>query len=456
MKKLIYTLIFILLAALPAAAQRASQAQTPDSTQTTKGHMKKTPEWDPSFKANGSIIVHYDSYDAHKNKVRLSARVYWHDAEDTKKQILLSCHPTVTSNSEVPTGSNPIDGDTQLMCSESGDAYLMVCPDYCGYGSSAHLQHPYLINDITARNCLDALLPAITAARANGVVFQNNPNGNGSDRYELNIVGYSQGGATALACAKLIDGDACPDEIRKYFSLRQTCCGDGPYSIKQTLETYRDWGDPMRPDGGLDLSYPSVLPLIVMAAKEAYNDGCMRTVEIKDFFSQEFLDTGILGDLKSKDLTTSQLNTKIYQAMPRRRAVDILSRNIIHADGTFNTTTKEYKCFNRAMELAELCTGWTPKHPITFFHLPNDDVVPYTNVSKGIFGPNGIGTTCKGKVSMPNIDDVWSDVDGPVVIGNNMDNPDWDTMVHDVGGEYFYVSYMFGYTLREKDHWYQW
>lgn len=460
MKRLIYSLAFMMLAALPSAAQKVEGVQengvteVPYSAKANYTQKRKTPSWNPNFVPDGSVTIYYDSYDVHKNKVRMSAKVFWNDIDDKKKHILLSCHPTVTNSVEAPSGSRPIDAGVERMTSED-DSYLVVCPDYCGYGISSHLQHPYLINDVTACNCLDALLPAIQAARDRGVKFENTPDGNGNDRYELNIVGYSQGGATALACAKLIDSDACPEEISKNFRIRQTCCGDGPYSIKETLNTYVEWGDPKRPDGGKDIAYPSVLPLIVQAAKEAYSEGCMRTVEVEDFFTPEFLATGIMADLQSKNLSTAQLNTKIERLMPHRRPVDILSRKILNEDGTFNTETKEYKCFARAMELADLCTGWVPKHDITFFHLPSDDVVPYTNVSKGIMGANGIGKT-SDKVKFVDHETAWSDADNLVALAQGMTNPDWSTMVHDVGGQYFYVSYMYGYKLRVKDYFWTW
>ncbi len=416
-----------------------------------------------------SFVFYYDSYDGQKNKVKLSCKVYYENKAKPIKHILLSCHPTTTSNETVPTGPRPLDSGVSRMCGADDDSYIMISPDYCGYGISSHHQHPYLIHDVTARNCLDALLPAIQASIDNGLTFRNNgENMNGKayvdallqgriPKFSLEIVGYSQGGATALACAKLLDGDACPDELQKGFVLHHTCCGDGPYSIFHTMKQYMEWGKPTRPDGGLDLEYPCVLPLIVAAAKEAYNDGCMRTVEVEDYFNPEFLATGILDDLKTKNVGTNALNTKAEQAMPRRRPVDILSRKIITEEGEFNTETKEYKCLMRAMELADLCTGWEPKHSITFYHIPADKVVPYVNYSEGIMGQNGIGTLYRNTGLIRYISPQYGMNDCPhaavaAMTDSDIDLvPDWDKVRHDNGGKYFFLAFIFSPHVRSLD-----
>ncbi len=406
--------------------------------------------WNPNF-----VIFYYDSYDANKNKVRLSGKAYYRlavgDTWNTpKKHILLACHPTVTDNYTTPTGEKPVDGDVSRMVTEDNNSTIVISPDYCGYGVSSHLQHPYLIHDVTARNCYDALLPAIEALKAVGVTFTNSPDGSGNDRYELRIIGYSQGGATALACAKYYDSDACPEKITKYFNLRETCCGDGPYSIYETLNQYLEWGDPKRADGGKDLEYACVIPLILSAAKTAYDDGCMRTVEVEDYLSPEFIATGIIEYIKTKNVSTPVLGKKISQSMKRLRPVDVMSRKIINEDGTFNTSTKEYKCFMRVMELADLCSGWEPKHDIYFYHIESDGVVPYVNYSKGIMGENGIGRKYPEKVHYVDYKDAWSSTDTYLALISNTVLPDWDTMKHDRGGVYFYMSYLFGYDLHSK------
>lgn len=443
----------MLLTVVPSVAQE---------TGNTSVKSRKRASLNPDFKAK-SFIFYYDSYDGQKNKAILTCKVYYTDINTPIRNIILSCHPTATTNYFVPSGPKPLDEDFSRMCTTNQDSYMMICPDYCGYGVSSHLQHPYLVHDVTARNCFDALIPAVKAAIGRGLAFVDNKDrkldaeayinqirAGQISKLPIEIAGYSQGGATALACAKLFDSETCPEDIHKCFKLLQTVCGDGPYSTIETINQYMEWGDPNRPDGGLDLAYPCVFPLIIAAAKEANNDGCMRTVNVEDYFNEEFLNTGILGDLMTKNIDTDILNAKIKGKILRLRPVDILSSNIIDKDGSFKKDSKEYKCLMRAMELADLCTGWQPKHTIKFYHIKSDNVVPYVNYSKGIMGEKGIGKLYPDYVRYYTPTECWGGVETSLIaaVKDEFDwFPDWDTMSHTSGGNYFYASYMFGQYL---------
>lgn len=456
----------MLMATMPLAAQQVEDEAQGDSlelnTESSYGDTgtskrpgkKKSPNgfWDTVsdfFQKDHNYHAYtftYQSIDANKNPITLSAKAYldsyWGDVD----HIILSCHPTVTSNSEVPTGANPVDGDIRRMCGETGSGYMVVCPDYCGYGVSSYAQHPYLIHDVTARNCVDAVVEAVRILKEKkewhcwGLIYDDYEL---KDGYDTQIVGYSQGGATALACAKYLESAACPKEIKDKVKYSRTTCGDGPYSIRATLDQYIKWGQAEK-----DLEYPCVLPLIISAAKEAYKDGCMKTVEVKDFFNNDFLEkTGILAMLSSKVTTTSDINARIKAKWDGGlRPADILSRAIVNSNGTYNTSTLEYKCLQRAMDLAELASGWVPQHTITFFHLENDGVVPYNNY---IAVQNGIGK------NNPNVkyltekelqeNNKWTDRTYFAFLSwyKNVPRDESQKLDHASGGLYFYIAYMF-------------
>lgn len=391
-------------------------------------------------------FISYMSLDGKKNPIRLSAIVYTraesHDYYFDK--LLLNCHPTVTSLFEAPSGGKPVDGDIKRIVD---DNYMVVCPDYCGYGISAYKQHPYLIHDVTARNCVDA---AMAAKEFGKVLIGEIPSS-----FATFIVGYSQGGATALASAKYLESDACPESYKTELNLSKTVCGDGPYSTVATVNKYLEWGKQ-----GKNLEYPCVLPLIVAAAKEAYGEGCMRTVDVEKFFSQEFLDTKVFEMLQNKSLTTVDLNKKIKEQMnDHLLPTDVFSDSIINKEtGEFNTTTNEYKCLMRAMETNELAKGWEPKHPITFFHLENDGVVPYSNY-EAVIAADGIKYKKDGTVNS-NIRTVDTNafVDVPILALLASPLPwhyehseyldfaikvETEKLNHAIGGTYFYIMYLF-------------
>ena len=453
-----------MLAVMPASAQNdelAIKASIVDKagTDVSAQHPKTESAPDIVDKPYSERII-YESINAKGEKIYLSAMVYipspWDvpDSDVLISHIILNCHPTVTSNYEAPTGAGAIDKDINRICGvhDSWDLYtdsytMVVCPDYCGYGISSYEQHPYLIHDITAINCIDAVRAAIYLAAEKGRLSTKG--------YDTQIVGYSQGGATALACTKYLESDGCRQSLKDFINLRETVCGDGPYSAPATVGKYLEWGTPAEYGGeDRDLEYPCVLPLIVQAAKAAYDDGCMHTVEIEDFFSETFLSTGILDLLKTKVTNTNDLNNEIAKKMPRRRPVDVFSSNIINPDGTFNTTTNQYKCLMRALEMGDLTKGWEPQHPITFYHLPNDGVVPYANFEEA---KKGFGTN-KKHIRFIEAEDAhsasglitWFDL---ICSMQGISDPDFENTNHADGGTLFYVDFLFGDQIRKKDWW---
>lgn len=519
MKRLIYSLVLLMLTILPASAhaedmqgdsisneqfdamiQRCYEELQPqienieitelpgnDSIpQSGESNRRKTPSI--VYSTAGflrKIDITYNSIDGRKRPVRLSAKVYLPMGSYIYgliprvviSHVLLNCHPTVTSNFEAPTGLNPVDGDINRMVGEDDFEWMVVCPDYCGYGVSSYLQHPYLIHDITARNCIDATLAAITLIKTGDMDNYNSAFGGYvmEDEYTTDIVGYSQGGATALACTKYLEGNACSQDVKDMINLRQTTCGDGPYSAMATIEEYLKWGQDKK-----ELEYPCVLPLIVAAAKEAYNDGCMHSVEVEDYFTDQFLKTGILDYLRSKTTSTADLNSLIKDAMKGTPLlpVNVFSEKIIDkTTGKFNTTTNEYKCLIRAMEMADLTKGWEPHHPIYFFHLKNDGVVPFANyeairdhlqkdyptlveyvpveVAHNMidlghddnFFPSLTDITTGGQTYFLSFYDFSL---GFISAYKGMAFPDYDSFNHSTGGTLFYIDYMFGSKLRHN------
>lgn len=395
-----------------------------------------------------SFTIYYDSYDGQKNKVRLSARVYVPQSVSNIRHIILSCHPTVTENRAAPTGNAPLDGEISRMYFSYGEQTAVVCPDYCGYGVSAHLQHPYLISDVTARNCIDGLLAAIEDMETRGWISYGKWDAAlNRDFSDTSIVGYSQGGATALACAKYLESYLCPQWVKDRIKLWQTTCGDGPYSPLATVEQYLKWGMPKGDNKNLE--YACVLPLIVAAAKEAYGEGCMRTVKLEDYFSEAFSKAGIIDLIKTKSFDTDVLDKKISEAMDtHKRPVDVFSDKIINPDdGTFNTTTKEYKCLMRALKMADLTVGWTPTHPIQFFHFKSDRTVPYCNFEK-IFEEGHIGYN-NSKVTKVDIKDAYNALWDQEKKEAEIDKVDLDNCNHGDGGTVFYTTYMFTSKVRK-------
>ncbi|MCQ2266335.1 MAG: hypothetical protein MJZ40_01320 [Bacteroidaceae bacterium] len=291
---------------------------------------------------------------------------------------VLSCHPTVTSTAEAPSGSMPTDEDVKMFCS---DYALVVCPDYCGYGLSSYRQHPYLVQGVTARNVVDGYLAALDIAK--DVKISGSDNWSLAEGFYTNIMGYSQGGSVALATLRYMESGQVSAEDLKRINLRHTYCGDGPYSPLATVNQYVEWANSSNPRYS-NLAYPCVIPLIIQAAKDAYDNDCMRSVRLEDYFTPEFLATGILDALDSKSITTTMLNAKSAEAhtttLDRIMSDKIIQRNAETGLIEINAQSNEYKCLARALGYNDLSQGWTPQHPVLFMHYDDDLVVPYCNL----------------------------------------------------------------------------
>lgn len=96
--------------------------------------------------------------------------------------------------------------------------FIVVMPDYPGFGSSTRIAHPYLITDPTVQSIIDmfravnegcgTILPGITV------------------KNEYYLIGYSQGGWATASLHKALETDY-PEE----FNLAGSVCGAGPYNM---------------------------------------------------------------------------------------------------------------------------------------------------------------------------------------------------------------------------------
>ncbi len=129
---------------------------------------------------------------------------------------------TNTVNADAPS-NNPANFSYQLVEFIASMGYVVLIPDYPGFGESSQIPHPYLIKEPTVRSLVDMLYTTkeIGSKEFPGITFKN----------EYYLLGYSQGGWATLALDKAIEQDYNSD-----FNLKGTSCGAGPYNILQLLE----------------------------------------------------------------------------------------------------------------------------------------------------------------------------------------------------------------------------
>lgn len=285
---------------------------------------------------------------------------------------------------------------TELASAEPSNNYnLVILPDYEGYGLTSSRAHPYLYQELTARQVIDASRYGIELYKYDPAteLFRHPIR---SDFRTISC-GYSQGGSVALATHRFIEQNGLVDELHFVGSL----CGDGPYDPMATLMFY------MKQDlAGKPMKMPVVLPLIVKGMLDS--NPYMKTHKATDYFTQDFLDTGIMDWLAEKELNTDEIaakwkamgqsgQTTVFDTSGNAMMHDIMNaecynyfKELYHANKDTYTSAGvplpsrrgTIEDLHYALSSNDMTEGWTPQHAILLFHSNSDNVVPYANAER--------------------------------------------------------------------------
>ena len=438
------------LASEPAQARRRIAGVTPDTDQYGdvgfEGHQE--------FGSQAFLYSYkYPSVDANGNKVVLSALMGVPNGmlfhfKVKPNNLVIGCHETITSNYECPTnynhGGSAQSGNGMLLEYCRYDAVrqpccLVILADYEGYGCTADRPHPYLYQELTARQVVDAV-------RYGLALYHSKDYPEFEDDWKSVCIGYSQGGSVSLATHKFIETNGLADELHFAGSV----CGDGPYDPIAHLRYYME-------DNGrtYDLnrhnveektnhtagtvSMPIVMPLILKGMCDS--NPLMRQHNLTEYLSNCFFATSSTYMLESKsqpdkdDQYSTERVVKVYRDCLNNgknwtgKVNNPYGENFT-VGGSFSAAEMNkmlfeieddksnvwgrmeymlspiaYSYFNnkdnfedaqhnritptghgvmedlhRALESNNLTVGWTPQHRVAFYHSTYDTVVPYANL----------------------------------------------------------------------------
>lgn len=377
---------------------------------------------------------YYPSINANGEPITLSALAAFPDEDpDYINNVIIGCHVTITSNKEAPseyylTGSWMTDvgmlmwhasSGTTIHKPESNQLYynLVILPDYEGYGLTKNLPHPYLYQELTARQVVDATRYGIALYQNSPVIAEyRNPFRPG---WKTASVGYSQGGSVAMATHRFIEQNGLDDELHFAGSV----CGDGPYDPIAHVRYY------IRENDGL-LKMPVVLPLILKGMLDS--NPYMREHKMEDYLVKRFIDTGIVQWIidkndPGKEKTTDDITKALDELYEDYGFDDILENDgmayinkimvpevyaYFSNNDNFNSLpTVRGVCedLHMALESNNLTKGWTPTHPVKLWHYRSDTVVPYDNATSA---NQNLGSQCSLYTAGTGIDPGWDHVGG--------------------------------------------
>ena len=112
---------------------------------------------------------------------------------------------------------------TQLITGFATTGFVVVIPDYLGFGASTQVFHPYLHLESTVTPILDLFRAVREMSAKTDLNFKYS-----TDTY---LMGYSQGGLSTLQLHKTIENSYAGE-----FILKAVGCGAGPYNLIQITD----------------------------------------------------------------------------------------------------------------------------------------------------------------------------------------------------------------------------
>lgn len=246
--------------------------------------------------------------------------------------------------------------------------FIVVIPDYPGFGRSKQIPHPYLIAEPTIRSVVDMLyaLDESCELEYTGITTRN----------EYYLLGYSQGGWATLAIHKALELDYNDD-----FDLRGSVCGAGPYDIYKLLQ------------GLTDTTYYPV-PYYLGYIINAYSHYDQFTNAVSDILNEPYASR--LSTLYTGSLTGGQINSQLSTSIPELFKADFISG---FASSPAYSSVRESLISNSV-------AAWNSDKPILFVHGEDDADVNVTATHSMYDAMISAGTSSDmcTKVTFPGLD----------------------------------------------------
>jgi pimeloyl-ACP methyl ester carboxylesterase len=243
-------------------------------------------------------------------------------AAGARSPVISYQHGTIFKDAEAPS-NHAVAGEVAVVLASLG--YIVVAPDYVGYGVSRGAEHPYLLAAPSAAAVLDLLTAAKSWRRSQGI----------ADNGQLFLAGYSEGGYVTMAAHRAMQAGSGSGPSPHLASLVAAVPGAGPYHLGVTMDE------------------------LLRRVKDEYP---------------------VLGALISPGFLKN-LGSSVRKEVRR-----LLLRGIVpdDADVSFQSTFLDtYMADDEAaMERQSNVHDWRPDAPVALFHGREDQTVPYASATR--------------------------------------------------------------------------
>ena len=307
------------------------------------------------FPSHMNYVFNYPSVDPFGNPCTLSGTITVNKKliEEDKpfNGILLYNHFTIYATTQAPSR-----GAVEFPTGASLTNFIVVAPDYYGFGITEKEPQAYCISRANGRASLDAYLAAKR-------LIEDLEVKKGDD---FVIAGYSEGGQTTMGVLREIS------ERHPEIKVKRAFAGDGPYDINSMFDAITKGETEM----------PSTVCNLLYAYNHFFRLGYDIHDYLKDPVAKNFDEWFLSKQNKRKALDEELIKTK--------KTSDLLTESFLDASNPLS------RRFSAAFSVDALTSGWTPRSDfdVMLFHDTKDDVVPVENfyaMSK-FFKANGIKT----------------------------------------------------------------
>ena len=299
--------------------------------------------------------VEYQTLDQDNKPVTASALIVYPLFKKIKEVMLIN-HGTHIGFMLVPTKYTSVEA---IMAATGA---LCILPDYIGLGSSAKHPDLYLNHEVHGRTSVDALLTLLDFAKARKLPLDSN--------YKTTIFGYSQGGSVSLASLRRVQELDAATQSRLH--LQHVYCGEGPYDLRKTFESYID-----DYAAGKKMGLGAVIPLVINSMFNSYPSE-VADMNYEDFFTPWALSTGVPQHIRAN-------REGIIDVMLKLNGADL--GRILNFD-YLEAYPENLARLLGLMDRQNLCHGWAPQYDLTLFHSNPDGVVPFSNFEQAYEGLN--------------------------------------------------------------------
>jgi pimeloyl-ACP methyl ester carboxylesterase len=287
-----------------------------------------------------NYVFNYPSIDPFGNPCTLSGTITVDKSliKDNKSfnGILLYNHFTIYATTQAPSR-----GAVEFPTGAALTNFIVVAPDYYGFGITEKEPQAYCISRANGRASLDAYLAAKR-------MIEDLKVKKGDD---FVIAGYSEGAQTTIGVLREIS------ERHPEVKVKRAFAGDGPYDINSMYDAISKGNTEM----------PSTVCNVLYAFNYFFRLGYGINDYLKDPVAKNFEEWFLSKKYKRKALDEELIKTK--------KTGDFCTAAVLDTNSPLSLRFKE------AFREDALTSGWTPRSDldVMLFHDTNDDVVPVEN-----------------------------------------------------------------------------